>query len=88
MLHGKMYLGDAMAEKMLQGAFGGGGNEVTRSPLDELADRELEVFRLIGQGVKTAEIAEQLHLSFNTVEPYRDRIRQKRELSNGTELAH
>ena len=87
-LEGKVYLSDAMAEKMLHRAVGGGREEVTRSPLDALADRELEVFRLIGQGVKTAEIAERLHLSVKTVETYRDRIRQKLDLSDGTELAH
>jgi DNA-binding NarL/FixJ family response regulator len=87
-LEGKVYLSDAMAEKMLHRAVGGGRKEVTRSPLDVLADRELEVFRLIGQGVKTAEIAERLHLSVKTVETYRDRIRQKLDLSDGTELAH
>jgi DNA-binding NarL/FixJ family response regulator len=77
-----------MAEKMLHRAVGGGPERVTRSPLDALADRELEVFRLIGQGVKTAEIAERLHLSVKTVETYRDRIRQKLDLSDGMELAH
>jgi DNA-binding NarL/FixJ family response regulator len=57
-----------------------------RSPLDALADRELEVFRLIGEGVKTAEIAKRLNLSVKTVETYRDRIRHKLDLSDGTEL--
>ena len=42
----------------------------------------------IGQGVKTAAIAERLHLSVKTVETYRDRIRQKLGLSDGTKLAH
>ena len=87
-LEGKVYLSDAMAEKMLHRAVGVGREEVTRSPLDALADRELEVFRLIGHGVKTAEIAKQLHLSVKTVETYRDRIRQKLDLSDGTQLAH
>lgn len=87
-MDGKVYLSDAMAEKMLHRSVGGGRKEVARSPLDALADRELEVFRLIGQGVKTAEIAERLHLSIKTVETYRDRIRQKLDLSDGTELAH
>jgi DNA-binding NarL/FixJ family response regulator len=73
---------------MLQRAVGGAPDEVTRSPLDVLADRELEVFRLIGAGVKTAEIAERLHLSVKTVETYRDRIRQKLDLIDGTKLAH
>ena len=87
-LEGNVFLSDAMAEKMLHRAVGGGRKEVTRSPLDVLADRELEVFRLIGQAVKTAEIAKRLHLSVKTVETYRDRIRRKLDLSDGTELAH
>jgi DNA-binding NarL/FixJ family response regulator len=87
-LAGKVYLSEAMTERMLQLAVGATREEVTRSPLDVLADRELEVFRLIGEGVKTAEIAERLHLSVKTVETYRDRIRQKLDLSDGTKLAH
>jgi DNA-binding NarL/FixJ family response regulator len=87
-LEGKVYLSDAMVETMLQRTVGGGRGEVTRSPLDALADRELEVIRLIGQGVKTAEIAERLHLSVKTIETYRDRIRAKLDLSDGTALAH
>lgn len=87
-LEGKVYLSEEMAEKMLHRAVGGGRKEPTRSPLDALADRELEVFRLIGQGVKTAAIAERTHLSVKTVETYRDRIRQKLDLHDGTALAH
>jgi DNA-binding NarL/FixJ family response regulator len=87
-LAGKVYLSETMTERMLQRSVGGGRQEVKRSPLDVLADRELEVFRLIGEGVKTAEIAERLHLSVKTVETYRDRIRQKLDLSDGTKLTH
>jgi DNA-binding NarL/FixJ family response regulator len=87
-LEGGVYLSDAMAEKLLHRAVGGGRIESARSPLNVLADRELEVFRLIGQGVKTAEIAKRLHLRVKTVETYRDRIRQKLDLSDGTVLAH
>ena len=86
-LEGKVYLSDEVAEKLLHRAVGK-QEDLTRSPLDALADRELEVFRLIGQGVKTADIAERLHLSVKTVETYRDRIRQKLDLGDGTELAH
>ncbi len=74
-LEGKVYLSDAMTEKMLHRAVGGEHDDGTRSPLASLADRELEVFHLIGQGVLTGEIAKQLHLSVKTVETYRDRIR-------------
>jgi DNA-binding NarL/FixJ family response regulator len=87
-LAGKVWLSETMAERLLHRAVGTRRLEATRSPLDALADRELEVFRLIGQGVKTAAIAERLHLSVKTVETYRDRIRQKLDLSDGTRLAH
>jgi DNA-binding NarL/FixJ family response regulator len=86
-LAGKVYLSDEMAEKLLHRAVGT-REDLTRSPLDALADRELEVLRLIGQGVKTADIAERLHLSVKTIETYRDRIRHKLNLADGTELAH
>jgi len=87
-LKGKVWLSETLSERILQRAVGGRRQEVTRLPLDVLADRELEVFRLIGDGVKTVDIAERLHLSVKTIETYRDRIRQKLSLSDGTKLAH
>jgi DNA-binding NarL/FixJ family response regulator len=87
-LEGKVYLSEGMTEAILQRCVGGARDGDMRSPLDVLADRELEVFRLIGDGVKTADIAERLHLSVKTVETYRDRIRQKLDLSDGTTLTH
>lgn len=87
-LEGKVYLSDAMTEKLLQRAVGDARKEATRSPLDALADRELEVFHLIGEGLKTTQIAERLHLSIHTVETYRERIKDKLDLKSGTELAH
>ena len=87
-MEGKVYLSDAMIETMLLRTVGGEQKTLTRSPLDALANRELEVFRFIGQGEKTAGIANRLHLSVKTIETYRDRIREKLNLNNGTELAH
>ena len=87
-LEGKVYLSDAMVETMLHRTVGGGERKSRVRRSTALADRELEVFRLIGQGVKTAEIAERLHLSVKTIETYRDRIRAKLDLSDGTALAH
>jgi DNA-binding NarL/FixJ family response regulator len=84
---GKVWLSDAAAERLLHRAVGNGPRDAARSPVDALADRELEVFRLIGQGVKTADVADRLHLSVKTVETYRDRIRQKLDLADGAELA-
>jgi DNA-binding NarL/FixJ family response regulator len=85
---GKVYLSDEMGERLLHRTVGGREEAVTRSPLQALSDREMEVFRLLGGGLRAAEIAERLHLSVKTVETYRDRIRQKLGLGNGTELIH
>jgi DNA-binding NarL/FixJ family response regulator len=84
-LAGKVWLSEAMTERMLQRIVGT-QSEVARSPLQTLADRELEVFRLIGAGAATREIAERLYMSVKNVETYRDRIRQKLSLADGTEL--
>jgi DNA-binding NarL/FixJ family response regulator len=86
-LDGKMYLSAAMTEKLLKRVVGPGGQDSKRSPVEALSDRELVVFRQIGLGLKTQEIAAQLHLSVKTVETYRDRIREKLGLSTGAELA-
>lgn len=87
-LAGKVYLSAAMAEKLLQRNVGVTRKRVDRSPIEMLSDRELEVLRLIGQGVKTANIAARLHVSLGTIWTYRDRIRTKLDLDDGTELAH
>jgi DNA-binding NarL/FixJ family response regulator len=85
---GKVYLSPGMTEKLLHRVVGTRTSTVDCSSVDALSDRELEVFRLIGQGVKTTAIAVQLHLSVGTIWTYRDRIREKLDLSDGTELVH
>ncbi|MBX6313123.1 MAG: response regulator transcription factor [Isosphaeraceae bacterium] len=86
-LDGKVYLSPAMSEKLLRRVVGSAGPDYGRAPVETLSDRELEVLRRIGNGVRTAEIAVQLHLSVKTVETYRDRIRQKLGLTDGADLA-
>lgn len=84
-LNGGIYLSDRVSEKLLMGmAYGGkiGAN----SPVEQLSDRELEVFELTGHGNSTRHIAEQLHLSVKTVESYRARIKAKLNLESATEL--
>jgi DNA-binding NarL/FixJ family response regulator len=44
------------------------------------------VFRLIGAGVKTQDIADQLHLSVKSIEAHRDRIKKKLKLADAAEL--
>jgi len=56
------------------------------SPVDSLADRELEVFEMIGRGKGTRQIAEELHIGVKTVESYRARIKEKLRIESSTEL--
>jgi DNA-binding NarL/FixJ family response regulator len=63
-----------------------GSTTKRNSPVAELSDRELEVFRLIGEGHSTRKIAEELHLSVKTVETYQAHIKDKLSLKSGREL--
>ena len=56
------------------------------TPVEELSDRELEVFRLLGQGLDTRSVANTLHISIKTVQAYCARIKDKLKLANATEL--
>ena len=56
------------------------------SAVDQLSDRELQVFEQIGLGKSTNEIADSLHIDISTVETYRARIKDKLNLKNGSEL--
>ena len=84
-LQGEIFLSEKMKSKMLQQMATGRGKVIT-SPIEQLTDRELQVFRLIGEGCSTRQIAGQLHLSVRTVEAYREYIKSKLNLKNATEL--
>ena len=84
-LNGEIYLSDRMSNKMLQ-QYIGGTPSMMQSRIASLSDRELEVFRLIGEGRATREIAEELHLSIKTVETYQAHIKEKLALRSGREL--
>jgi DNA-binding NarL/FixJ family response regulator len=84
-LGGDIYLSDRMANKLLHQYVSGTPADMT-SRLSTLSDRELEVFRLIGEGRGTRQIAEKLHLSVKTVETYQAHIKEKLSLHSGREL--
>jgi DNA-binding NarL/FixJ family response regulator len=84
-LGGEIYLSDRMANKILHQYMNGSASS-RQSRVAELSDRELEVFRLIGDGHGTRQIAEELHLSVKTVETYQAHIKEKLLLRTGREL--
>ena len=85
-LEGGIYVSDEINERLLMSMASGGRDKFSKSPLQVLSDRELEVFELTGSGLSTREIAERLHLSVKTVESYRARIKTKLNLESAAEL--
>jgi DNA-binding NarL/FixJ family response regulator len=84
-LRGEIYVSDLIASRMLR-QLARGSQMAKDSPLAALSDRELEVFRLIGEGHGTRQIAGALHLSVKTVESYQAHIKEKLSLRNAREL--
>ncbi len=84
-LSGEIYVSDRIANRMLRHYITRSGT-VRNSSIADLSDRELEVFRLIGEGHGTRQIAEELHLSVKTVESYQAHIKEKLSLRSAREL--
>lgn len=78
----------AKLETRLAGKYVSGRTAAKDSPLDALSNRELQVFRLIGQGLGTRQSAEALKLSVKTIESHREHIKRKLALRSATELVH
>lgn len=83
-LAGRVYLSPTMTDEMLDRAVK--GIELTDDPIDGLTDRQLEIFRLIGEGKSAAQIAKRLHISVHTVETHRENIKRKLNIGTGSEL--
>ena len=83
-IDGELYLNPRFMGRMMSNIMAGGKR--AGEPIERLADRELEVFRLIGRGMTTREIGEQLGLGTTTVDTYRTRIREKLRLENALRL--
>lgn len=84
-LGGNIYVSEALAAKMLNQQILG-QTDIHQPAVKSLSDRELEVFQMIGSWKKTAEIAQELHLSIKTIEYYREQIKRKLNLKNASEL--
>jgi DNA-binding NarL/FixJ family response regulator len=84
-LDGRFHLSASMTTSLL-GRLAGAEKPGSADPIDRLTDRELEVFRMIGQGLTTGEIASRLNLSAKTIGTYRERIKEKLNLKTAGEL--
>jgi len=84
-LEGKIYLNEKVKEHILS-TMSSPLEAREKTPIDRLADRELQVFKMIGRGFSSREIAERLFLSIKTIGTYRERIKEKLNLKHANEL--
>lgn len=84
-LEGGVFLSDELSTKILLQYTGADLGE-DLSPMEQLSDRELEVFEYMGRGFTTREIAEKLVLSPKTIDSYRARVKDKLSIESNAEL--
>jgi len=84
-LGGEIFLSEKMSSSVL-GKLLRGKSERPVSPVEQLSDRELEVFQMLGEGKPSRQIAEELNLTIPTIHSFRNRIKEKLQLKNSTEM--
>jgi DNA-binding NarL/FixJ family response regulator len=84
-LSGRIWLSEKMTSRLLNRLVEGETRK-QRLAVENLSDRELEVFRMLGEGSGTRDISEKLHLSPKTVDTYREHIKAKLGLESAGEV--
>jgi DNA-binding NarL/FixJ family response regulator len=84
-LAGDIFLSEKMSASVLAKLLLGKKDEPVSS-IEQLSDRELEVFQMLGEGKSSREIAETLNLTIPTIHSFRNRIKEKLQFRNSTEL--
>ncbi len=84
-LKGERFLSEELKTKLVASALG--KNSADQDPLSTLSDREKEIFRLIGEGLTTGAIADQLFLSTHTIDSHREHLKRKLNASSAHELS-
>lgn len=83
--NGQIFVSPKVSALLAQKLIGGKRGNVAL-PVEELSDRELEVFQLLGRGFSTRQISEHMHVGFKTVQSYSARIKEKLNLTTINEL--
>jgi DNA-binding NarL/FixJ family response regulator len=83
---GKPYLSPGISDKVIEGYLEGKENSLSVSSWQRLSQREREVLKLIAEGYKNKEIAEDLCISLKTVEKHRANLMKKLDLHNAAGL--
>lgn len=81
-LGGKRYISPGISDKVLEGYLEGKKNLKKRTSWETLTQREREILKLIAEGYRNKEIAEELCISVKTVEKHRSNLMEKLNLHN------
>ncbi len=84
LLDGKRFISPEIAQRLIGQALDNA--DQTKAPIDRLTTRELEIFRMIGEGLSSGAIANRLFLSTHTIDTHRENIKRKLDLKNAGEL--
>lgn len=84
-LSGEYFLSSEMKRRLISQAVKASG--ATKSPIEQLTDRELQVFRMIGEGLSSSTIANRLFLSIHTIDSHRENIKRKLSINSAAELS-
>ena len=84
-LAGERFLSPEISRRLINQALG--VSDVTKTPVEQLTDRELEIFRMIGEGLTTGAIANRLFLSTHTIDTHRENIKRKLTINSAAELS-
>ena len=84
-LAGRRYMSEEVTSALIDRVIGRGSHHKI-SGIESLTDREIEIFRLIGTGLATGQIASHLRINVKTVGTYRERIKQKLGIKSSASL--
>jgi DNA-binding NarL/FixJ family response regulator len=84
-LAGERFLSPEISRRLISQALG--SSDRKKTPIEQLTDRELEIFRMIGEGLSTGLIASRLFLSTHTIDTHRENIKRKLTLNSAAELS-
>jgi DNA-binding NarL/FixJ family response regulator len=83
-LNGERFVSAEVTQRLVTQALSNRGENT--DPVEQLTDRELEILRMIGEGLTTGAIASRLHISTHTIDTHRENIKRKLGANNAAEL--
>ena len=86
-LAGKIWLSDNEQKRYIDSLFQPRAQKSQRkNPLETLSNRQLQIFRMLGRGHSTPEMAQTLSISTKTVDAHKEQLKKKLDCASAQEL--